>query len=312
MKNEKLYDAISDIREEFIEEAENYKFKKSIVPRLVKWGSMAACFCLVVLGAGLVMSGTFAKKGAKSEAESGTAGLAPAETDSLYTVLAYNGALYNVSNNLADLNAAGIPDIMTPEDCGASLGNLRKTENGGYEETVLETDIELYQYASAFSNTAVYVIRDGEEYMAGLYSNHLTIGDDNDHSPISSLYRRYGIKTEEQIASVAEVNSVTEGQVISEVIKEPEEIAEFYEATKTMESLCFGREDFKTLVTNKMAEDEYQAFLQTARFICIETYEGLKFYIKWYPEAGWFYSSGSKAFYQVTEEMQAWLDTYLE
>ena len=27
MKNEKLYDAISDIREEFIEEAENYKFK---------------------------------------------------------------------------------------------------------------------------------------------------------------------------------------------------------------------------------------------------------------------------------------------
>ena len=26
MKNEKLYDAISDIREEFIEEAEHYKF----------------------------------------------------------------------------------------------------------------------------------------------------------------------------------------------------------------------------------------------------------------------------------------------
>ena len=32
MKNEKLYDAISDIREEFIEEAENYKFKKEWLP----------------------------------------------------------------------------------------------------------------------------------------------------------------------------------------------------------------------------------------------------------------------------------------
>ena len=41
MKNEKIYDAISDIREEFIEEAENYKFKKRMVPRVIKWGSMA-------------------------------------------------------------------------------------------------------------------------------------------------------------------------------------------------------------------------------------------------------------------------------
>ena len=49
MKNETLYDAISGIREEFIEEAENYKFKKRTALRMLKWGSLAACFCFVLL-----------------------------------------------------------------------------------------------------------------------------------------------------------------------------------------------------------------------------------------------------------------------
>ena len=207
MKNEKLYDAISDIREEFIEEAENYKFKKNNVVRFVKWGSMAACFCIVMLGASLAMSGAFAKKGDvmdNSGAERITPTAAPGNNSSgaLLTVLAYNGALFNVSNNLSDLNAAGIPDIMTSEDCGVSLGNLKKTLNG-YEETTLATDIELYQYKNAFSNTAVYVIRDGEEYMAGLFSNNLPVGDENDYSPVSELFRRYGVEKAEQISEVA-------------------------------------------------------------------------------------------------------------
>ena len=302
MKNEKLYDAISDIREDFIEEAENYKFKKNMVPRLVKWGSMAACFCLVVLGASLTMSGAFAKKGAAPELDQDSLGM---------TVLAYNGSLYNVSNELKVLNVAGIPDVMTSEDCGRSMGNLIKTE-AGYEETVLDTDIELYQYASAFSNRAVYVIRDGEEYMAGLYSNHLTIGDYNDHGPISDLYRVYGVKTAENILSVSEVSSASEGTVIAEEIIERTVMESFYNATMTMESPCFGREDFKKLVTDNLSEEEYQAFLESERVICITTSEGLKFYMKWYPEVGWFFSGGAKAYYQITEEMQTWLDTNLK
>ena len=308
MKNEKLYDAISDIREEFIEEAGNYKFKKNIVPRLVKWGSMAACFCLVVFGASLAMSGTFAKKG---DMNSSTAMGVPTPTPGgpVKTVLAYNGALFNVSNDLGYLNAAGIPDIMTSEDCGRSMGNLMKTENG-YEETVLDTDIELYQYAPAFSNRAVYVIRDGEEYMAGLYSNGLTVGDYNDHSPISNLYRVYGVKSEEYITSVAEVNSAEEGIVLTEVANQ-EAVVSFYKATMTRESPSFGREDFKKLVTDKRTEEEHQAFLESERVIGITTAEGLKFYLKWYPEVGWMYAGGSKAYYPITEEMQTWLDNYI-
>ncbi|MBR6644112.1 MAG: hypothetical protein IKL28_10715 [Lachnospiraceae bacterium] len=316
MKSEKLYDAISDIREDFIEEAENYQFRKKIVPRLVKWGSMAACFCIVAMGASLAMSGAFAKKGAVMNDDNAgslqpTPTLAPA--NSLLTVLAYNGALYNVSNNLVDLHAAGIPDVMTPEDCGASLGNLIKTENG-YEETVQETDIELYQYAPAFSNTAVYVIRDGKDYMAGLFSNNLPLGDENDYSPISELFRRYGVESAAHISAV----QLYSGYWSNKYPLEPEEhkvtgraaLDAFYSASLSMETECYSKEEY----TKKMLEENPMAgaasSLKIAKTICITTAEGLKFYLNWAEDDGWLFSSGAGAYYRITEEMQNWLNTY--
>ena len=323
MKNEKLYDAISDIREEFIEEAENYKFKKRVAPRLIKWGSMAACFCLVVLGASLAMSGAFAKKGMKSDDYNGssvgpTATPAPGENLSgsgLLTVLAYNGALFNVSNNLADLNAAGIPDIISPEDCGPSLGNLKKTLNG-YEETTQSTDIELFKYAPAYSNTAVYVIRDGEDYMAGLFSNNLPVGDENDYSPISELFRRYGVEKAEHISAVQLYSGYWQNDLPVEPaeknITERAALDAFYEEAMSMEHECYSREERLQI---KLSEDPKQfpsSTLQVASTICITTGEGLKFYLSWDEDSGWLFSTGAKAYYRITEEMQNWLNEYFK
>ena len=309
MKNEKLFDAISDINEEYIEEASQYKFKKRITPRLVKWGSMAASFLLVLFGTTILMSGLFVRKGAM-DAYNGYGVPTPTPGGSMLSVLAYNGALYNVSNEIGYLNWAGIDNVITKEDCGVLLGNLRKTEKG-YEETVYATDIELYKYAPAISNTAVFVVRDGEEYMAGLFSNNLTIGDYNDHNTISGLYRRYGITSADHISSVAEVSSVSLGDVVAEKITGNDAMNTFYSASMTMESHCFGREDFRELVTDNMSEEEYQTFLESERVVCIETVEGLKFYLSWYPEEGWLFASGAGAYYKITEEMQSWLDTYI-
>lgn len=317
MKNETMYDAISEIREDFIEEAENYKFKKKTSSRLMKWGSMAACFCLVVLGAGLFMSGALAQKGAKVEQNGNmtgkTSSSAPGENpvaSGLLTVLAYNGAFYNVSNELLVLNAAGIDNTITSADCGLFLGNLALTENG-YEETVYDTDIELYQYAQAYSNTAVYVIRDGEEYMAGLFSNNFTVGNADDYSPVSELLRRYGIEEAAQLASVGEVNGTVTGGTVVGNITETAALEAFYEAVMTMETGCYGREEFRALMLEVMTEDEFMRLLEAERLLCIETAEGLKFYISWYPELGWLYSGGTTAYYMITEEMQAWLDAYM-
>ncbi len=322
MKNEKLYDAISDIREDFIEEAENYKVKKNMVPRLMKWGSMAACFCLVMLGASLAMSGAFAKKGAMDGAsnESVRPTATPAPEDNftgsgLLKVLAYNGALFNVSNNLADLNAAGIPDIMTPEDCGLSLGNLKKTPNG-YEETTHDTDIELYQYAPAYSNTAVYVIRDGEDYMAGLFSNNLPVGDENDYSPISELFRRYGVEKAEHISAVQLYSGVWSNNYPVEPdlkkVTEREILDAFYEAAMSMEEECYSSEECTQIMLQEDPKQFASSTLQIAKTVCITTAEGLKFYLNWSEDSGWLFSIGAKAYYRITEEMQTWLEMYFE
>lgn len=321
MKNEKLYDAISDIREEFIEEAEHYKFKKNMVPRLVKWGSMAACFCLVLFGASLAMSGAFAKKGMKSDDYNGgsvdpTATSAPEDNfggSGLLQVLAYNGALFNVSNNPADLNAAGISEIISPEDCGISLGNLKKTPKG-YEETTQSTDIELFKYAPAYSNTAVYVIRDGEDYMAGLFSNNLPIGDGNDYSPISELFRRYGVEKAEHISAV----QLYSGYWSNDRPVEPEEhmvtdrgtLDKFYKAAMSMEKECYSSEERTKIELSEDPKQFASSTLQVAKTICITTAEGLKFYLSWAEDSGWLFSSGAKANYRITEEMQGWLELY--
>ena len=323
MKNEKLYDAISDIREEFIEEAENYKFKKRVAPRLIKWGSMAACFCLVVFGASLAMSGAFAQKGMKSDDyNSGSAGPtatpAPGENLSgsgLLKVLAYNGALFNVSNNLADLNAAGIPDIISPEDCGISLGNLKKTPKG-YEETTQSTDIELFKYAPAYSNTAVYVIRDGEDYMAGLFSNNLPVGDENDYSPISELFRRYGVEKAEHISAVQLYSGVwsNNAPVEPDMVKvtEREALDAFYEAAMSMEDECYSSEERIQIMLSEDPKQFASSTLTPAKTICITTAEGLKFYLNWSDAGGWLSSTGAKACYRITEEMQNWLNEYFK
>ena len=323
MKNEKLYDAISDIREEFVEEAENYKFKKNVASRVVKWGSMAACFCLVALGASLAMSGAFAKKGMKSDGYNGsfagpTATSAPEENLSgsgLLTVLAYNGALFNVSNNLADLNAAGIPDIISPEDCGPSLGNLKKTLNG-YEETLHKTDIELYKYAPAYSNTAVYVIRDGEDYMAGLFSNNLPVGDENDYSPISELFRRYGVEKAEHISAVQMYSGYWQNGLPAEPaeknITERVALDVFYEAAMSMEDECYSSEERIQIMLSEDPKQFASSTLTPAKTICITTAEGLKFYLNWSDAGGWLSSTGAKACYRITEEMQNWLNVYFK
>ena len=49
MTNEKLYEVLGDINEKHVNEAREYRKAKK--PVWLKWGAMAACLCLVVVGA---------------------------------------------------------------------------------------------------------------------------------------------------------------------------------------------------------------------------------------------------------------------
>ncbi|MBO5351875.1 MAG: hypothetical protein J6J42_02200 [Lachnospiraceae bacterium] len=307
MKNEKLYDAISDIQEEYIEEAGTFQFRKKRPWQAVKWGSMAACFCLLLLGISYWTGGAFAKKG---DNNSNTSAVPTAAPGDVWTVLAYNGSLYNVSNELWSLNKAGIPETITSEDCGRLLGNLAKTEQG-YEETTEKTDIEIYEYAPAL-NSAVLVVKDGEDYMAGLFSNYYQPDEAEAYSPVSELYRVYGIEGAGNIRMVAEAGPAGVDILTGTEVGEKKALEDFYTATMSTELECYGKEEFREMVTDRMTEEEYTMFMETERILCIETVEGLRFYMSWYPESGWLYSGGTMAYYKITEELGDWLEMYMK
>ena len=73
MKSEKMYDGITYIREDIVEEAVDYKFKKkSTKSAWMKWGTMAACACLIVgVGAQILFDNRGANSGGGGN-ESGT------------------------------------------------------------------------------------------------------------------------------------------------------------------------------------------------------------------------------------------------
>lgn len=90
MKSEKLYDGITEIREDLIEQAENYQFRKKDGRTWVKWGAVAACLCLVV---GLAIPMLFSKP-----ADTPNDTMDPGDGPSLLIV---NGVNYIISSHLS-------------------------------------------------------------------------------------------------------------------------------------------------------------------------------------------------------------------
>lgn len=75
MSNENIYDGITGIREDIVQKAENYQFKKKESKKSgkkawMKWGAMAACACLVV-GVTLIPMIYYNNMHHKSEPETG-------------------------------------------------------------------------------------------------------------------------------------------------------------------------------------------------------------------------------------------------
>ncbi len=72
MKNEKMFDGITGIRENIIERVEKYQFKK-VSPKStwMKWGAMAACACLLV-GVGAQFIGNLGGESGGGGADTGT------------------------------------------------------------------------------------------------------------------------------------------------------------------------------------------------------------------------------------------------
>ena len=172
MTNEKLYEVLGDINEKHVKEAREYRKTKK--PVWLKWGAMAACLCLVIVGAVLPMTNSDTPTHSQDELPSVTfidevpAGMT---TPEMVEIVEVNGVEYVVYGNEDKdiLENYGLPTELTEDLAGEHVCYLGISDNrfvsAEKADSSEENDIELFEYAPE-PNENVYIMCKSGEYFA--------------------------------------------------------------------------------------------------------------------------------------------------
>ena len=304
MNRDDLFHSFNEIDDDILERSETalYSQKKSTWK---KWGAVAACLCLVV---------SFAIPILYYKGGSDTQDPFDGSVESI-ALLYLNGALYECCDNPQVLKKLGLQSEITAEAAGEHVANIELGGIVDYQETVSQTDKELFQYAPAPSR-AVYVLRDGDNYMAVVFCRTFFPDDPNAYCDLAEVYRFFNIEDAGDIASIAQVDWNHE-KVTGAKITESDAINEFYSLTTdivnfvSMDNDAFQKHVFGN-IQEENAQEAYNAFADDLHVLRIETTEGLRFFLNLYPNYGYLYSSGAMAYHQVTPELTAWFNEYLK
>ena len=291
MTNENILDAIGGINENAVQDAKAYKRPKS--KRWFRWGAMAACLCLVV---GIAIPILHHKGGIDHQ-------------DPLQDPAAFelNGKFYEVVETPEVLEKYGLPSKITEDVAGDHVAYLKSDGDDSYECTPIETDMELYQYNPAASD-GVYVLRNGETWCVALFCNFYQF-DSNTNCSLTELYRVYGIESADDIKSITEMDNNNENETGTPVV-ERQEITEFYNMTIALGS--YGNDDFQAEVFGNIPKEKQQeahsAFAENQRNLRVETKDGLRFFIAFYPSYNWIYGGGTMSYFKIDNQMRNWIE----
>ena len=304
MNRKDLYNAINEVDDDILERSETaFQSKKKSV--LLKWGAIAACLCILVSIAMPVIH----YKGGFGSQDSSDGIVEP-------TLLLYlKGALYECFDDPQGLKKLGLPLEITAELAGDHVANI---EVGGiveYQETVRQTDKELFQYAPAPSR-AIYILRDGDNYMAAVFVRTYFPDDPNAYSDLADVYRFYGIEDAGDIASIAQMDWHRK-RINGAEITDANVIAEFYTLTTDIVNFVgMDNDAFQDRVFGDVPEENapeaHNAFAEDLQILRIETVSGLRFFVSVYPSYGYLYSSEAMAYYLITPELNEWFKNYME
>lgn len=146
----KMAKAMDYIDDDLVSGAIEYKRTKK-KNHWVKWGAMAACLCLVVVGAFIAPN------------------IIDNAQDYVETVI-YNGAEYVVcgTGEANILEDCGLPTEITKDLVGEHLGYLDQAEKNTYHisEGAIDGNIELFEYAPQPNDNVYILCVDGEYYAA--------------------------------------------------------------------------------------------------------------------------------------------------
>lgn len=300
MNRKDLYKGFNEVDDDILERSETASRSKK-KPVWLKWGAIAACLCFVARIAIPVLS----PRGG------------PGSKDPVGDVAPFflNGCYYETVDDPEILAIYGLPEKITPDLAGDHVAYIDVNYDEGFasfEATPVQTDNEVYVYVPAPSD-AVYVYREGETYMAAIFCNFEMFDSSNTNYELTELYRVYNIETAEDIASISEVDWHRK-KVIGATVTDQKEISDFYDMTASLWS--YGNDDFQELMFSGFQDEETQqkahvAFADDSRVLRVETTSGLRLYISLHPSFNWMSSSGTMSYYQVDEQMHAWINRNL-
>lgn len=304
MNRKDLYTGFTEVDDDILERSETASRGKK-KPVWLKWGAIAACLCLVVSIAIPVLH----HKGGPDTQDPYDS---PVESMAL---LYLNGALYECFDDSQALKRLGLQSEITAETAGEHVANIELGGIVDYQETVSQTDKELFQYAPAPSR-AVYVLRDGDNYMAAVFVRTYFPDDPDAYSDLAEVYRIYGIEDAGDIASIAQVDW-NRGKVTGAEITDADTIAEFYALTTDIVNfVSMDNDAFQVRVFGDVPEEKAQevhnAFADDQQTIRIETTDGHRFFVSIYLNYGYLYSSGGMAYHLITSELNDWFNEYLK
>lgn len=300
MKANDLLDLIGNTDDNLITEAKVQKKTKKNA--WVKWIAAAACFALVV-AVGIPIINDFTQGPDKDVVDS-------------ILLIEYDNAYYEViENNPKFLERKGIKTDISNDVAGSHITYLKKekpeAEHSDYIVSVEETDIELLEYAPV-NQKAVRILRDGDKYYAAVFCNYLI--NDTESLPFDEVFKVYGISKAEDIKSIVSVKTDNEYKANGTAVTDSDLIAFFYNEIITLEK--FGEDEFDkaqfTYEDENKAQEYHCQFADDRNDFMIETTDGLRFIISYYPTYDWVNASLAQTYYKLSTALETWIETNLK
>lgn len=308
MKRERISETIENINSKYIDEATEFKGKTALSAVKVwhKWVAVAACFALL-LGIGIPLVKDLI--------------ISPDQKEIVDSVMLidYENAYLEIIENPETIEKYGLEKEIKAEIIGEHIAYLQKeipeAERSNYIVTNGESNIELLEYAPA-PYKAVRIFRDGDKYYYAVFCNYHV--KTNEFLPIKNAFDVYGIEGAADIVSITPVKSDNSWKADGKVITDSTIISEFFNELSVLSAFCF--DDYHDIVfADELKEIEgenggdigteaYTRVADDRKDIIVETKEGIRFNIEYYPSYGWISISATMTYYQMSPEITEWFE----
>lgn len=297
MRKQRISEVIGNIDSRYIDEATGFTGRMGSARRKTRYKWLAAACFAFALAIGIPLArNLFISRDHK-------------QTIDTVMLIEYEHAYFEIIEDPAIAERFGLEREVTGELIGNHIAYLQKkipeAKRGDYIAAESETSLELLEYAPA-PYKAVRIFRDGGKYYFAFFCNYLV--DTNEFLPIQSAFEVYGIGEASDIVSITPVTGGSDWEPRGESVTDPAAISGFFGAVSELPAVSF--DDFHAL-TFDAGSEVYTRVADDRKDLVIETKDGLRFGISYYPSYGWLNVSATMSYYPISPELSDWLATYL-